>query len=47
MSERAELKALCKAIVSAHVNHNFDETSCKLLLSYAYSYFPELREASQ
>lgn len=43
--ERTELKALCKAIVSAHENHNFSETSCKLLLAYAYSYFPELRKS--
>jgi len=46
-NERTELRALCKAIVSAHENHNFNEASCQLLLAYAYSYFPELRKRGE
>ena len=45
MSERKELKALCKEIVRASEN-GFDKTHCQLLLAYAYSYFPELRRES-
>ena len=46
MSERKELKALCKAIVRASES-DFDKSSCKLLLAYAYSYFPELRREKE
>lgn len=42
LSEKKELKALCKAIVRASEN-DFDKSHCQLLLAYAYSYFPELR----
>ena len=42
-----ELYALCKAIVRTQLKYNFDETSCKLLVAYAHSLYPELRKLEE
>ena len=42
-----ELYSLCKAIVMMQVKYNFDETSCKQLVAYAHSLYPELRKLKE
>mgnify|MGYP003125421960 CR=1 FL=1 len=42
-----ELYALCRAIVMAQLKYNFDDTSCRLLLAYAYGLHPELRKLKE